>query len=95
MAASAQASQCRALADVFGPRALSGAIISKVDEAQSLGGVLDVVQRAGLPVYGFSDGQRIPDDFHPADATELVRRAALLAEVDKSATRRGVLRATG
>jgi flagellar biosynthesis protein FlhF len=95
MAASAQASQCRAIADVFGPGALSGAIISKVDEAQSLGGVLDVVISSGLPVYGFSDGQRIPDDFHASDSAELVRRAARLAEIDKRSARGRVLRAAG
>jgi flagellar biosynthesis protein FlhF len=95
MAASAQASQCRAIADVFGPGALSGAIISKVDEAQSLGGVLDVVISSGLPVYGFSDGQRIPDDFHAPDSAQLVQRAARLADVDKRSARGRVLRAAG
>jgi flagellar biosynthesis protein FlhF len=88
LAASAQASQCRALAANFTPRALSGAIISKIDEAQSLGGVLDVVISAGLPVLGFSDGQRIPEDFRDADADELVRRAAQLAEIGKTAAER-------
>ncbi|WOJ96627.1 flagellar biosynthesis protein FlhF [Congregibacter brevis] len=82
LAASAQASQCRALAANFAPRALSGAIISKVDEAQSLGGVLDVVISARLPLLGFSDGQRIPEDLHYADGLELVRRAVQLADVD-------------
>lgn len=95
MAASAQASQCRAIADVFGPGALSGAIISKVDEAQSLGGVLDVVISSGLAVFGFSDGQRIPDDFHAPDSAELVQRAARLADVDKRSARGRVLRAAG
>ena len=82
LAASAQASQCRALAANFAPRALSGAIISKVDEAQSLGGVLDVVINARLPLLGFSDGQRIPEDLHQANGHELVRRAVQLADVD-------------
>lgn len=84
LAASAQASQCRALAANFAPLALSGAIISKVDEAQTLGGVLDVAMSARLPVLGFSDGQRIPQDMHDADAGELVRRAALLADVESA-----------
>lgn len=84
LAASAQASQCRALAANFAPQALSGAIISKVDEAQTLGGVLDVAISARLPVLGFSDGQRIPEDMHDADAGELVRRAALLADVENA-----------
>ncbi|MDP5054077.1 MAG: flagellar biosynthesis protein FlhF [Congregibacter sp.] len=93
LAASAQASQCRALAANFTPRALSGAIISKLDEAQSLGGVLDVVISAGLPVLGFSDGQRIPQDLRDADAAELVRRAAQLADVERTPAERRTLRA--
>lgn len=78
LSASAQASQCRAIASAFGRRGLSGAIISKIDEAQSLGGVLDVVIAAGLPLFGYSDGQRIPDDFHAAGSEALVARAASL-----------------
>ena len=93
LAASAQASQCRALAANFAPRALSGAIISKVDEAQSLGGILDVVIGARLPLIGFSDGQRIPEDFYDPEGAELVRRAALLAEVDNAPLTRSALRA--
>ncbi|WOJ93317.1 flagellar biosynthesis protein FlhF [Congregibacter variabilis] len=86
LAASAQPSQCRALAANFAPRALSGAIISKVDEAQSLGGVLDVVISANLPVLGFSDGQRIPEDLCEADGVKLVRRAVQLAEAGSTST---------
>lgn len=93
LAASAQASQCRALAANFAPGALSGAIISKVDEAQSLGGVLDVVMSAGMPLLAFSDGQRIPDDLRDPDAAELVRRAALLAEFDSAPASASMLRA--
>lgn len=89
LAASAQASQCRVLAANFAPGSLSGAIISKVDEAQSLGGVLDVVIGARLPLLGFSDGQRIPEDLHAGEGSELVRRASLLAEADHGATSAG------
>lgn len=95
LAASAQASQCRALAASFGRRTLSGAIISKVDEAQTLGGVLDVVVNAQLPLMGFSDGQRIPEDLHEADPRELVRRAAALVEGDDALATSGKLRSFG
>jgi flagellar biosynthesis protein FlhF len=95
LAASAQASQCRALAANFAPRALSGAIISKVDEAQSLGGVLDVVISANLPVLGYSDGQRIPEDLYEADGIKLVRRAVQLAEVGSASVVSRPLRSAG
>ncbi len=79
MAASSQAAQNRALVEAFSPGSLSGAIITKVDEAQTLGGVLDVLLQAELALYGLADGQRIPQDFYDADADDLVERAIALA----------------
>ncbi|MEM1404395.1 MAG: flagellar biosynthesis protein FlhF [Pseudomonadota bacterium] len=87
VSASSQPSQSRALVDSFGNGAMSGAIITKVDEAPSLGGVLDVVIRAGLPVHGLCDGQRVPDDYHAADPQTLVRRAVSLAQFDEHVAR--------
>jgi len=96
LSASAQASQCRALAANFARHKLSGAIISKVDEAQSLGGVIDVAINAKLPLLGFSDGQRVPEDLHDANSLELVHRAALLSDSDRSSSfPRHQLRAAG
>ncbi|MEM6773776.1 MAG: flagellar biosynthesis protein FlhF [Pseudomonadota bacterium] len=85
LAASSQAAQSRALVEAFRPGTLSGAIISKVDEAQTLGGVLDVLLQAELALYGLSDGQRIPQDFYDADAHDLVERAVALAPPAQSA----------
>ncbi|EAQ98428.2 flagellar biosynthesis protein FlhF [Congregibacter litoralis] len=93
LAASAQPSQCRALAANFAPHTLSGAIISKVDEAQSLGGVLDVLISSQLPVLGYSDGQRIPEDLRRTDGMDLVRRAVQLTELGNSPTAGQSLRA--
>ena len=87
LSASSQPSQSRALVDSFGNGAMSGAIITKVDEAPSLGGVLDVVIRAGLPVHGICDGQRVPDDYHAADPQTLVRRAVSLAQFEEHSAR--------
>ncbi|MEO1079365.1 MAG: flagellar biosynthesis protein FlhF [Pseudomonadota bacterium] len=88
LAASSQAAQSRALVEAFSPGTLSGAIISKVDEAQSLGGVLDVLLQAELALYGLSDGQRIPQDFYDADAHDLVERALDLAPPAPTAGRK-------
>ncbi|MEM9758532.1 MAG: flagellar biosynthesis protein FlhF, partial [Pseudomonadota bacterium] len=85
LAASSQAAQSRALVEAFRPGTFSGAIISKVDEAQTLGGVLDVLLQAELALYGLSDGQRIPQDFYDADAHDLVERAVALAPPAQSA----------
>lgn len=54
---------------------LDGSIISKVDETTTLGGPLSVAILNNLPLAYFSNGQKIPDDFHVARADILVSRA--------------------
>ncbi len=56
-----------------------GAILTKLDEAASLGGVLSAVIRQGLPLMFTTNGQRVPEDMHPARAQDLVQLAAQLA----------------
>jgi flagellar biosynthesis protein FlhF len=41
-------------------------IITKLDEAAALGGVLSLAIRAALPIAYLSDGQRVPEDLHLA-----------------------------
>lgn len=45
---------------------LEGCIVTKLDEAAQLGGVLSSLIRNELPVCWLSDGQQIPDDLHAA-----------------------------
>jgi len=54
---------------------LHGAIMTKMDEATSIGGVLDVVVRQKLNLHYISNGQRVPEDLHLADRALLVDRA--------------------
>ncbi|MGF6179720.1 flagellar biosynthesis protein FlhF [Massilia sp. UYP32] len=54
---------------------LHGAIMTKMDEAASIGGVLDVVIRQKLNLHYISNGQRVPEDLHVADRNLLVDRA--------------------
>lgn len=54
---------------------LAGCIITKLDEASSLGGVLSVAINHRLSVAYLSDGQRVPEDIYPARAHTLVSRA--------------------
>jgi len=56
----------------------AGAVITKVDEASNLGGVLSVTLRHRLPVAYLSDGQRVPEDLHRAAIPELLARAVEL-----------------
>jgi len=57
----------------------SSCVITKVDEAVSLGGVLSALVRHKLPVAYVSDGQRVPEDLQPARAHSLVGRAVEIA----------------
>ncbi|HEX4855433.1 MAG TPA: flagellar biosynthesis protein FlhF, partial [Limnobacter sp.] len=54
---------------------LNGAILSKLDEAIKIGGVLDVVMRHKLALHYIATGQRVPEDLFPADPRVLVHRA--------------------
>lgn len=54
---------------------LAGCIMTKLDEAASLGNVLDVVIRQKLNLFYVSNGQRVPEDLHLAQPMELVERA--------------------
>lgn len=54
---------------------LHGAIMTKMDEAASIGGVLDIVIRQKLNLHYISNGQRVPEDLHVADRNLLVDRA--------------------
>lgn len=54
---------------------LDGAILTKLDEAASLGGVLSAIIRQQLPLMFVANGQRVPEDIHPARAQDLLRKA--------------------
>jgi len=51
-----------------GPKAL---IVTKVDEATTLGPVLSLAIRSELPIAYLSDGQRVPEDIHLAGPKRL------------------------
>ncbi len=59
---------------------LSGCILTKVDEAATLGESLGLVMEQGLPVAYLADGQRIPDDINRAVGHQLVTRAVSMAD---------------
>ena len=59
---------------------LSGCILTKVDEAARLGDALSSVIHSRLPLAYISDGQRVPEDMHPARAHGLISRAVALLQ---------------
>lgn len=55
-------------------------VLTKLDEAASLGGLLSALIQAGLSTALVTDGQRVPEDLQVARAHPLVSRAAELLE---------------
>lgn len=70
--------QASTLADVVrayrGP-GLDGCILTKLDEAITIGAALDTVIRNRLSVHYLTNGQRVPEDLHLANSLYLVDRA--------------------
>ena len=54
---------------------LAGCVVTKTDEALTLGEALGFVMETGLPVAYYTDGQKIPEDLHHAESVPLVRMA--------------------
>jgi flagellar biosynthesis protein FlhF len=63
-----------------------GCIITKVDEAASLGVALDVVIRRKLPLHYVANGQKVPEDIHAANARYLLHRIFKSAPGDSAFT---------
>lgn len=63
----------RAAVDRFGQVQADRLILTKLDEADGLGGVLAVIAQAGLPVSYLTTGQSVPDDIEPANRERLAR----------------------
>lgn len=80
LAASSQAGAAEEVIARFAAVPLAACIVTKIDEAASLGGTLSALIRARLPVVWVSEGQRIPEDLVPARAHQLIVRAVTLAE---------------
>jgi flagellar biosynthesis protein FlhF len=54
---------------------LAGSIITKLDEAATIGSALDAVIRHKVSLYYVANGQRVPEDMHVANGRHLVDMA--------------------
>jgi len=61
--------------DVYKRYGLDGGIITKLDEAASIGSVLDIIIRERLKLYYVANGQRVPEDIHLANNHFLAHHA--------------------
>lgn len=76
-----------------------GVILTKIDEAARIGGALDALMRFQSPLLGLTNGQRVPEDWHPGNPPLLAHIAlkpfgaafSLDSDDVKSLTRSGAL----
>ena len=54
---------------------LAGCILTKLDEAATIGGALDIAIRQKLQIYYVASGQRVPEDLHVANKHHFIDRA--------------------
>jgi flagellar biosynthesis protein FlhF len=92
LAASTQAGALEEVVKRFVPANPACCVLTKIDEAASLGGALSVLIRARVPVSYVSEGQRVPEDLRPARALELVSNAVRLAKASGASADEDLLR---
>jgi flagellar biosynthesis protein FlhF len=85
LAASTQAGAIEETVRRFAPANVTSCLLTKLDEAASLGGLLSVAVKERLPLAYVSEGQRVPEDLRPARALELVSHAFQLARTTGAA----------
>jgi len=80
LSAGAQAGVLEEAVQRFAAFRPAAVLLTKLDEATSLGGALSALATAKLPVSYVAEGPRIPEDLAPARAHQLVARAVYLAQ---------------
>lgn len=87
--ANLQTASLRQAIGAFDRLGLDGAIVTKVDEATCLGGLLSVVIQSNLTLCYVTDGQRVPEDLKPASRyrADFVSQAVALAREYAADTR--------
>ncbi len=79
LSAAAQAGSIEESVARFAPANATSCVITKLDEATSLGGIISTLIRSKMPLAYVSEGQRVPEDLHPARAHQVIARAVDLA----------------
>jgi flagellar biosynthesis protein FlhF len=67
------ASGLRKTVEHFAPVGATSMVLSKLDEALSLGALFPFLRDSQLPISYVTDGQNVPDDIHGADRRQLTR----------------------
>lgn len=79
LSAAAQAGAIEEAIERYSLARPASAVLTKLDEATSLGGAMSALIRCKLPLAYLSDGQRVPEDLNAARAHQLIARAVELS----------------
>jgi flagellar biosynthesis protein FlhF len=79
LAASAQAGALDEAMERYALLRPNYCLLTRLDDAPSLGGALSALARSNLPLAWLSGGPRVPEDLEPARSHQLVARAVSLA----------------
>jgi len=82
LSTTAQAQILKDAAKTFNMIPLAGIILTKLDEAVSLGESLGVVIGEKIKLAYVTDGQRVPEDLHLADPSQLIENAVNLGDAE-------------
>lgn len=80
LSAASQAGAIEEAVARFSPAQPGSCVLTKLDEATSLGGAMSMLIRTGLPVAYLSDGQRVPEDLSAARSHQIIARAVELSK---------------
>lgn len=92
LSAAAQAGAIEEAVQRFAAAQPTTCMLTKLDEATSLGGAVSTLIRTRLPVTYVSEGQRVPEDLSPARAHQLIARAVDLARKSGASADEDLLR---
>lgn len=79
LAATTQQASLEHAIEAFSPAKPGACVVTKVDEACSLGGLISVLSCHRLPVAFSTDGQKVPEDIHIGRPHNLIMKAVEMA----------------
>lgn len=92
LSAATQAGAIEEAVERFAAAQPTTCVLTKLDEATSLGGAISTLIRSQLPVTYVSEGQRVPEDLAPARAHQLIARAVDLSRKSGASADEDLLR---
>lgn len=71
LSATTREEDLKGIAERFSPLGLDGLVFTKLDETRHYASLLNIQYQTGCPLTYLTDGQRVPEDLHPADPESL------------------------